>query len=159
MQLRKIIKTRGHFPSDEAATKLLYLALRNITAKWSPATRDWKAAANQFAILYADRFHPGIPALPVRRQHIRPHTQNSGWARMARIINAAAGELSAAVTLVLVGNYHSRVISPEKGPRVHSIWYPNYRHRQRCGIWSGARRVLGLQQRRLRQSSCAEAAQ
>ncbi|KHK48487.1 transposase, partial [Ralstonia sp. A12] len=33
-QLRKIIKTRGHFPSDEAATKLLWLALRNITGKW-----------------------------------------------------------------------------------------------------------------------------
>ncbi|SPS02386.1 putative transposase, IS256 family [Cupriavidus taiwanensis] len=36
-QLRKIIKTRGHFPSDEAATKLLWLALRNITGKWGAA--------------------------------------------------------------------------------------------------------------------------
>ena len=36
MQLRKIIKTRGHFPTDEAATKLLYLALRNITAGLEP---------------------------------------------------------------------------------------------------------------------------
>ena len=34
MQLRKITKNRGHFPNDEAATKLLYLALRNVTAKW-----------------------------------------------------------------------------------------------------------------------------
>ena len=33
-QLRKIIKTRGHFPNDDAATKLIWLALRNITAKW-----------------------------------------------------------------------------------------------------------------------------
>ncbi len=33
-QLRKIIKTRGHFPTDEATTKLMWLALRNITAKW-----------------------------------------------------------------------------------------------------------------------------
>ena len=33
MQLRKIIKNRGHFPSDDAAAKLIYLALRNITAK------------------------------------------------------------------------------------------------------------------------------
>jgi transposase-like protein len=55
-QLRKIIKTRGHFPSDEAATKLLWLALRNITCKWGSATHDWKAAMNQFAILYEDRF-------------------------------------------------------------------------------------------------------
>lgn len=53
---RKIIKTRGHFPSDEAATKLIWLALRNITADWSRATREWKAAMNQFAILYGDRF-------------------------------------------------------------------------------------------------------
>src|SRR5690606_11474775 len=47
-----VIKTRGHFPSDEAATKLIWLALRNITAEWSRATRDWKAAMNQFAIIY-----------------------------------------------------------------------------------------------------------
>lgn len=56
MQLRKILKTRGHFPSDEAATKLLYLALRNIVRRWKAAPRDWKAAMNQFAILYPDRF-------------------------------------------------------------------------------------------------------
>jgi len=55
-QLRKIIKTRGHFPSDEAASKLIWLALRNITAKWSHAAHDWKQAMNQFAILYQDRF-------------------------------------------------------------------------------------------------------
>lgn len=55
-QLRKIIKTRGHFPSDEAATKLIWLALRNITADWGRAAKDWKAAMNQFAILYEDRF-------------------------------------------------------------------------------------------------------
>ncbi|MWL86750.1 IS256 family transposase [Cupriavidus sp. SW-Y-13] len=60
-QLRKIIKTRGHFPSDEAATKLLWLALRNITGKWGMATHDWKAAMNQFAVLYEDRFtHPHL---------------------------------------------------------------------------------------------------
>jgi len=59
MQLRKIIKTRGHFPSDEAASKLIWLALRNIIHKWSIArTTYWKAALNQFAILYADRFQP-----------------------------------------------------------------------------------------------------
>lgn len=55
-RLRKIIKTRGHFPSDDAATKLIWLALRNITADWSRASREWKAAMNQFAILYEDRF-------------------------------------------------------------------------------------------------------
>jgi transposase-like protein len=55
-QLRKILKTRGHFPSDEAATKLIWLALRNITAEWSRAAQHWKAAMNQFAILYEERF-------------------------------------------------------------------------------------------------------
>ena len=55
-RLRKIIKTRGHFPSDDAATKLIWLALRNITADWGRAAKDWKDAINQFAILYAERF-------------------------------------------------------------------------------------------------------
>ena len=55
-RLRKIIKTRGHFPSDDAATKLLWLALRNITTDWSRAARQWKDAMNQFAIAYGDRF-------------------------------------------------------------------------------------------------------
>ena len=55
-QLRKIIKTRGHFPNDDAATKLLWLALRNITAKWKRGDRSWKLAMRQFAILYEDRF-------------------------------------------------------------------------------------------------------
>jgi putative transposase len=57
-QLRKIIKTRGHFPTDEAATKLIWLALRNITAKWSRMSHIWRPAMNQFAILYPDRFRP-----------------------------------------------------------------------------------------------------
>jgi len=55
-RLRKIIKTRGHFPNDDAATKLIWLALRNITADWDRAGRDWKEAMNQFAILYDERF-------------------------------------------------------------------------------------------------------
>jgi len=55
-RLRKIIKTRGHFPSDDAASKLIWLALRNITAGWSHAAHDWKEAMNQFAILYQERF-------------------------------------------------------------------------------------------------------
>jgi transposase-like protein len=55
-RLRKIIKTRGHFPSDDAATKLIWLALRNITADWGRAAVEWRAAMNQFAIAYGDRF-------------------------------------------------------------------------------------------------------
>jgi putative transposase len=56
MQLRKIIKNRGHFPNDDAATKLLWLALRNITAGKVRSTREWTMAMNQFAVLYGDRF-------------------------------------------------------------------------------------------------------
>jgi putative transposase len=55
-RLRKIIKTRGHFPSDEAATKLLWLALRNITRRWTMPVRPWREAMSQFAVLYPDRF-------------------------------------------------------------------------------------------------------
>jgi transposase-like protein len=55
-RLRKIIKTRGHFPSDDAATKLIWLALRNITADWGRAAKEWRQAMNQFAIAYGDRF-------------------------------------------------------------------------------------------------------
>ena len=55
-QLRKIIKTRGHFPNDDAATKLLWLALRNITANWGRLAREWREAMNQFAMLYEERF-------------------------------------------------------------------------------------------------------
>jgi len=56
MQLRKIIKNRGHFPNDDAATKLLWLALRNIMDGKIRSTREWKMAMNQFAVLYGDRF-------------------------------------------------------------------------------------------------------
>jgi putative transposase len=52
--LRKIIKTRAAFPSDEAATKLLYLALRNLGVHWKPAI-EWRAAYAQFAIFFAER--------------------------------------------------------------------------------------------------------
>jgi len=55
-RLRKIIKTRGHFPNDEAATKLLWLALRNITREWALPLRTWREAMTQFALLYDERF-------------------------------------------------------------------------------------------------------
>jgi putative transposase len=59
-RLRKIIKTRGHFPNDEAATKLIWLALRNITARWGgKASNYWHLAMQQSAILFEDRFTNG----------------------------------------------------------------------------------------------------
>jgi transposase-like protein len=55
-QVRKTLKTRGHFPNDDAATKLIWLALRHVMAGWHRPAPTWKAAMNQFAILYEDRF-------------------------------------------------------------------------------------------------------
>jgi putative transposase len=54
-QLRKIIKTRGHFPSDDAAFKLLYLALSRAQEKWTMPIRNWKNALNQFAVHFEGR--------------------------------------------------------------------------------------------------------
>jgi putative transposase len=53
--LRKIIKNRGSFPNDEAALKLLYLALGNISQKWTKPIKEWKAALNRFAIVFEGR--------------------------------------------------------------------------------------------------------
>jgi hypothetical protein len=66
-QLRKIIKSRGHFPSDDAASKLIWLALRNITADWGRAAHNWKEAMNQFAILYKERFTCGPRQRKIRK--------------------------------------------------------------------------------------------
>ena len=54
--LRTAIRSRGHFPNDEAAIKLLYLALRRVCRKWKNAQREWTAAMTQFAIMFGDRF-------------------------------------------------------------------------------------------------------
>jgi len=53
--LRKLTKHRGAFPTDEALVKLMYLALRNISKKWTLPIRDWKAALNQFTIQFEGR--------------------------------------------------------------------------------------------------------
>ena len=55
MSLRKITKNRGSFPNDEAVMKLFYLALMNISKKWTMPLRDWKAALNRFTIQFEDR--------------------------------------------------------------------------------------------------------
>ena len=57
MSLRKVTKNRGSFPSDEALTKLLYLALKNISQKWTMPIRDWKAALTRFTIQFDDRLN------------------------------------------------------------------------------------------------------
>lgn len=55
MSLRKLTKNRGSFPSDEALLKLFYLALRNISRKWTMPIRDWKAALTRFTIQFEER--------------------------------------------------------------------------------------------------------
>lgn len=55
MSLRKITKNRGSFPNDESLLKLFYLALMNISQKWTMPLRDWKAALNRFTIQFEDR--------------------------------------------------------------------------------------------------------
>jgi len=55
MSLRKITKNRGSFPTDESLLKLFYLALNNISKKWTMPIRDWKAALNRFSIQFEDR--------------------------------------------------------------------------------------------------------
>ncbi len=59
MSLRKVTKNRGSFPNDEAMLKLLFLALRNISKKWTMPIHDWKSALNQFTIIFETR----MPAL------------------------------------------------------------------------------------------------
>lgn len=55
MSLRKLTKNRGSFPSDEALIKLFFLALRNISKKWTLPIRDWKAALTRFTIQFGER--------------------------------------------------------------------------------------------------------
>lgn len=55
-KLRRAVRTRGHFPSDEAAMKLLYLVLRQVTGKWKMPPREWCEAKTQFTIMFDERF-------------------------------------------------------------------------------------------------------
>ena len=55
MSLRKALKTRRSFPNDEAALKLIYLAIRNTSKKWTMPIRNWELALNQFSIIFEDR--------------------------------------------------------------------------------------------------------
>jgi putative transposase len=56
MTLRKVTTNHRIFPSDEAVFKVIYLAMRNISKKWTMPIRDWKPALNRFAVEFADRF-------------------------------------------------------------------------------------------------------
>ena len=55
-KLRRAVRARGHFPSDEAATKLLFLVLNRSEKEWIMPPREWSMAKAQFAILFGERF-------------------------------------------------------------------------------------------------------
>lgn len=55
-KLRRAVKIRGHFPNDDAALKLIFLVLRDATAEWKMAPREWTEAKTQFAIQFQERF-------------------------------------------------------------------------------------------------------
>ncbi len=82
MSLRKVTKARGSFPNDEAVSKLLYLALRNIAKKWTMPVHAWKDALNRFAIIYEARLparkpwknklrFPTVPTAPTAVNKLR----------------------------------------------------------------------------------------
>jgi len=55
-KLRRAIRARGHFPTDEAALKLLFLVLNRSEKEWTMPAREWCMAKAQFAILFGERF-------------------------------------------------------------------------------------------------------
>ena len=61
-QLRRAVRARGHFPSDEAATKLLYLILNRSEKEWRMPPREWSMAKAQFAVLFGERFIKAMAA-------------------------------------------------------------------------------------------------
>jgi putative transposase len=69
MTLRKVTKNRSLFPNDEAVFKLMYLALRNISQRWTMPNKNWSGAMNQFAILFEGR-------VPIAEFISNPLTQN-----------------------------------------------------------------------------------
>jgi transposase-like protein len=61
-KLRRAVRARGHFPNDEAATKLLYLILNRSEKDWKMPPREWSMAKAQFAIVFGERFFKAMPA-------------------------------------------------------------------------------------------------
>jgi putative transposase len=55
-KLQRPVRTKGHFPTDEAAIKLLYFVLRQVVQTWKMPKREWCEAKTQFAIMFDDRF-------------------------------------------------------------------------------------------------------
>lgn len=71
-KLRRAVRARGHFPSDDAATKLLYLILNRSEKEWKMPPREWSMAKAQFAVIFGERF---IKAIAAKCSTARPHTE------------------------------------------------------------------------------------
>ena len=71
-KLRRAVRARGHFPSDEAATKLLFLVLNRSEKEWRMPPREWSMAKAQFAVIFGERF---TKAMAAYRSTARPHTE------------------------------------------------------------------------------------
>lgn len=57
--LRKSVRNRGHFPTEDGLMKVLYLAIQGVSKKWTMPIRDWKLALNRFAIMFPEHFIEG----------------------------------------------------------------------------------------------------
>ena len=55
-KLRRAVRARGHFPNDDAATKLLFLVFNRSGKQWIMPPREWSMAKSQFAVLFGERF-------------------------------------------------------------------------------------------------------
>lgn len=55
-KVRRAVRTRGHFPGDDAAMKLLYLVLNHAADEWKRPSREWGEAKSQFAVIFGERF-------------------------------------------------------------------------------------------------------
>lgn len=80
--LRRVLKNRSLFPTDDAVYKLLFLAIRNAAKKWTMPIRNWRGAMQQFAIVYGD----GV-RLPVRAEGLHHHKLKINHDRLHKIID------------------------------------------------------------------------
>ncbi len=60
-KLRRAVRARGHFPTDDAALKLLFLVLNRIEKEWTMPPREWSIAKAQFAVMFGERFTRAMP--------------------------------------------------------------------------------------------------
>src|SRR4051794_6348642 len=72
-KLRGAVRARGHFPTDEAATKLLFLVLNRSEKEWIMPPREWCMAKAQFAVLFGERFTTALQPWAAQRKPVR------GW--------------------------------------------------------------------------------